>query len=986
MSVKKFKFVSPGVFIDEIDQSQIESAPARMGPVIIGRTTRGPAMKPITVQSFSEFVEIFGEPEAGLGGTDIWRNGQSLAPTYASYAAQAYLKNNNPVTIVRLLGYAHTNYTADQGEAGWETANSTATTTSGSNGGAYGLFIIDSGSATSNLTGTLAAVWYLETGSIRLSGTTGESFGNAAAVSAARAATWVQTQGADKEFKLQIDTGGANGTVTNFVDHSFNFNINSDKFIRKVFNTNPTLTNSTVTKGTAKTYWLGETYEDYVNATVTGSSAGQQFGVILALQSGSANKGIVQKDAEEARTGWFFSQDLTNDTASYNPQNMQKLFRLVCLSPGTWDQNNVKVSISDIKPSPNQDVDAYGTFTLSIRRMSDTDKRPRNIERYTQCNLNPNSINYVGRKIGTKYTTWDDTEQRLREFGDWPNVSKRVRVEVNGDVADGKINAECLPFGVYGPPRFKGFTSIGSGSQVTVNDQTGSTTALLLGSEHATSASAQTFVVGHDDIPNVGGYGVSEGASQYGFISGTWGDNRNVTASFVFPTIPLRSNSADLDLGDETKTFFGVDLSIHGSSPNANKTRYARSVQDIVRTLPSSITDSTSCVESSWYFTLDDVSGSTTGSSPAKAWYISGSYHDGTSKNAAGGGYQNIIDAGFDQFTTVFHGGSQGVNIKEADPFNNTTTKAASNELSSYAYYTIKRAIDTISNPEDVEYNLAAMPGIYNESLTSRLLDTCEDRADALAIIDLDTGYQTAAESSSDPENRLGSVSTAVTNIKARKLNNSYGCCYYPWVQIRDSLNNALVWVPPSVVALGVMGSAEANSAAWFAPAGFTRGGLSEGAAGLPVVQTREKLKSSERDKLYENNINPIATFPAEGVVIFGQKTLQASLSALDRINVRRLMVLVKKEISRIASRLLFAQNTRTTWARFRGQVEPFLANIKANQGLENYKIVLDETTTTPDLVDRNIMYAKIFLKPAKAIEFIAIDFVITNDGAAFED
>ena len=132
--------------------------------------------------------------------------------------------------------------------------------------------------------------------------------------------------------------------------------------------------------------------------------------------------------------------------------------------------------------------------------------------------------------------------------------------------------------------------------------------------------------------------------------------------------------------------------------------------------------------------------------------------------------------------------------------------------------------------------------------------------------------------------------------------------------------------------------------------------------------------------------INPIAQFPAEGIVVFGQKTLQITPSALDRINVRRLMIFVKKEISRIAARLLFDQNVQATWDRFRGQVEPFLDSVKSRFGLTEFKVILDETTTTPDLIDRNIMYAKIFLKPARAIEFIAIDFVISNTGASFED
>ena len=217
-------------------------------------------------------------------------------------------------------------------------------------------------------------------------------------------------------------------------------------------------------------------------------------------------------------------------------------------------------------------------------------------------------------------------------------------------------------------------------------------------------------------------------------------------------------------------------------------------------------------------------------------------------------------------------------------------------------------------------------------------------------------------------------------------MNSSYAATYYPWVQLRDPNTSKLVWTPPSVVALGTYASSEAKSELWFAPAGFTRGGLTTGAGGLQVVNVSERVVRKDRDKLYTANINPIATFPAEGIVIFGQKTLQSTQSALDRINVRRLMIFLKKEISRIAARLLFDQNVQATWDRFLNRVNPFLRSVQARLGLTDFKVILDETTTTPELIDRNILYAKIFLKPARAIEFIALDFVITNTGASFED
>lgn len=296
----------------------------------------------------------------------------------------------------------------------------------------------------------------------------------------------------------------------------------------------------------------------------------------------------------------------------------------------------------------------------------------------------------------------------------------------------------------------------------------------------------------------------------------------------------------------------------------------------------------------------------------------------------------------------------------------------------------IQQAIDSISDADVVEMNLASIPGCTNTTLTASLIDVCENRGDALAIVDLENDYVPTTEGKLGEE--LPNVQEAVDALEARYIDSSYGCSYFPWVQIRDNLANTFLWAPPSVVALGTMASSERRSELWFAPAGFNRGGLTEGSAGIPVVQARLKLTSKDRDKLYEANINPIASFPSEGIVIFGQKTLQVTPSALDRINVRRLLIFLKKRVSRIATGILFDNNVPATWQRFTSQVEPFLASVKSRFGLSDFRVILDETTTTPDLVDRNVLYAKIMLKPARSIEFIAIDFVISKSGASFDD
>jgi hypothetical protein len=338
------------------------------------------------------------------------------------------------------------------------------------------------------------------------------------------------------------------------------------------------------------------------------------------------------------------------------------------------------------------------------------------------------------------------------------------------------------------------------------------------------------------------------------------------------------------------------------------------------------------------------------------------------------------------------HGGQDGLNIREGDPFRNSTLDGSrswtgTTELTNYARHSVVRALNIISDAETTTYDLAAVPGVTVPALTNKLIENCEERGDALAVIDVENDYIPVHEgdgSSTYPI--LPNVTTAVASMRSRTTDSSYGCAFFPWVQTRDVPSGQMLWVPPSVVGMGTLGSSAAKSELWFAPAGFNRGGLSKGAGGLTVTNVRTKLTSQQRDDLYDVRINPIASFPTEGIVVFGQKTMQLQRSALDRINVRRLMIFLKKKISQIANTILFDQNVQSTWRRFSSKAESLLADVTARFGLEDYKLVLDESTTTADLRDRNVMYAKIFLKPAKSIEFIALDFFITNSGASFED
>ena len=293
-----------------------------------------------------------------------------------------------------------------------------------------------------------------------------------------------------------------------------------------------------------------------------------------------------------------------------------------------------------------------------------------------------------------------------------------------------------------------------------------------------------------------------------------------------------------------------------------------------------------------------------------------------------------------------------------------------------------------VADPDLLDFNVLAVPGLTKQGLTNYQMELCEERRDALAIIDLPDVYTPFAESYLEDKTARANrnVRGVVTALRQRRIDNSYACTFYPWVQTRDARSGQTLWVPPSVAMMGVLGSSERKSDIWFAPAGFNRGGLTDGAAGIPITNASSRLSSKERDMLYDANINPIASFPSTGIVVFGQKTLQMRRSALDRINVRRLVIYLKKQISILSTQILFEQNVQATWDRFKGLIEPFLANVKTRYCLTEYRLILDETTTTPDLIDQNILYAKIMIKPARAIEFIAIDFIIPNTGASFDD
>ena len=405
----------------------------------------------------------------------------------------------------------------------------------------------------------------------------------------------------------------------------------------------------------------------------------------------------------------------------------------------------------------------------------------------------------------------------------------------------------------------------------------------------------------------------------------------------VFPNVsldPKQSNYISRIVGDMTDTIRNAtteDVYVQPTGSYRNSSRFVR-VSSVDLKTPD-------------YFDNSGIAKDQyTGSIPSAG---SGSFSGAEGDNIGG-------VAGIGYYDAISDSDSQGLGAIQSD------TSAV--VLGSYP-----QVFNLLANRDDYRYNILTAPGLYKASGTwssalTLALSTVSNRGDAILIMDL-VDY--------------GSTVTQVTT-QAASVDNSYAASYWPWVQINDPDSAQLVWCPASALLPGVYAYNDKAAEAWFAPAGINRGGLNT------VIQAERKLTQTNRDNLYTGKVNPIATFPGRGVVVFGQKTLQSQASALDRVNVRRLLIELKSYISQIADNLVFEQNTAATRNNFLAQVNPYLESVQQRQGLYAFKVVMDASNNGPDVVDRNQMVGAIYLQPTKTAEFIYLDFNILPTGAQF--
>jgi hypothetical protein len=321
-------------------------------------------------------------------------------------------------------------------------------------------------------------------------------------------------------------------------------------------------------------------------------------------------------------------------------------------------------------------------------------------------------------------------------------------------------------------------------------------------------------------------------------------------------------------------------------------------------------------------------------------------------------------------FCIAFQGGFNGVDptvdiLKGASIIDTNTQGFDCSTSTASGTKAYVKALNTLSNPDEIDINLLVTPGIIRNQhryVSTKAMDLCEAREDVFYIADF-----------------VG-ANDSITEVveEASLVDSNYTATYYPWVKTIDTITNKVLPVPPSTLLVGTYAQNDRLGAEWFAPAGLNRGGI-QGA-----VQVLNRLTQSERDTLYEGKVNPIAAFPGQGISAFGQKTLQESSSALDRINVRRLLINLKKFVASTSRFLVFEQNTGQTRAKFLNTVNPYLESVQQRQGLYAFRVVMDETNNTPDVIDRNILQGSVFLQPAKTAEFIVIDFNILPTGATF--
>lgn len=666
-----------------------------------------------------------------------------------------------------------------------------------------------------------------------------------------------------------------------------------------------------------------------------------------------------------AKSPWVISQKFGGQA--------KNLFRFVMLDSGGGTADKVKISIENISPSSDS-RDPYGTFDVIVRDWNDTDTSTRALEQYRGLSLNPSADRYIAKAIGDLNVYYDFdktvTSQKLVVDGNYPNVSNYIRVELDDGVINGTVDSTALPLGYRGPGHLVTSGSAPLAVPTTMADLTELT---------ALKRVVQPPVPYRTNILEGEGVKALVNPSLY------WGLQVEQVNSVTNPNGTIVKN-------DSVKSYTLYFPDFMTTYQNVFETGQIGAAQ----TAANGILDADAFCKNQ--FTLENikvVTGSNTVADPQK-WSSAVYVRDGAIATSDSAKQRRVSISDFTQpnrkflkFTLPMQGGFDGVNIFNAEESKlsntaivhdmNDSNRGLSDGPTAGAY---RKALDIIKEKSDVDVQLLAMPGIRHSIVTDKAINSVEDRFDAMLIMDIEE-YDTNGSLITGSV-QIPSVVNTATNFKSRALNTSFAAAYYPDVVMTDPNTNTNVVCPPSVAVLGAFAKNDAVAYPWFAPAGFTRGALST------TLEAKVKLSKDNNDTLYDANINPLVAFPGNspagtaaqgGVIIWGQRTLQSFASALDRVNVRRLLIDIRRQVRTISNTFVFEPSRESTMLRFQAAVNPVLAKVQKNFGVDKYLVKIDTSTTTQADVEANTIRGKIFVQPTRVVEFVSLDFVVSNSG-----
>jgi len=995
-------FKSAGVGSREIDLS----GPTATSPVgtpagVIGTAGKGPAFVPVTVASLSDFTAVFGDIDS---------------TKFGMIAAREWLRNATALTYTRVLGVGDGTRRTSSGVNAGNVANAGFVVGSaqvqangmvGKNPYAYengplgrtyflGTFMSESlGSKFFSSAGIqnkndnqsvpiirgviLAASGVVIKMSSSFNGN--NTFLDAASNSAIRGLI-TGSVGAGQSFVLLLNGHKRNDQYNSFITASFD--VDSPTYFANKLNTDPLQFEKSghllythydihpaiavVTGAGVHTPGFYESKSDLNGFTGDERFSETAFILSSSLTHNSGSTSIPNFEGFQDRFRTAFAPYVTSQMIGGSPRD---LFRVHSLNDGEAPTTEGKISIVNIsKPTSNT---LYGTFDLLVRAFDDTDENPTVLEQFRGLTLDPNSTNYVARRIGDKHTYFDfdraNRAQKIVVDGDYDNVSRRIRVEVSNALRNEEIPEYALPFGFRGPNHL-----VTSGSSIFV---VGAGEGYVAAKpQPAFLASAVVPPIPFRESLTIGAGTRKTASSKY-----NWGVQFNRRTSLDQPNLP---NSADSTINSHTRYF--PDYHTNFQSPwvgnNSGEADVAGTVYDSDRFNNN-------------FFSLERVrvvTGSDTYADPRTSAWVSAEYVrngvvgvDATTKTRALSVEDLTISANraYAKFSFFLQGGFDGVNIFDAQKtaLSNLAAKremddsASQGGTSGPTVASMRKAVDTLTNKSDVDIHLLAIPGMRHPSITDYGITAVEKRFDAMYIMDIEEKDTLNIIVTSSLQSV--SVTNTTANFRSRALDSSFAAAYFPDVIMTvDSTTGLTQQVPPSVAVLGAYSQNDKLAYSWYAPAGVTRGALSNSQS-VAVDLSRDNL-----DTLYDAKINPLAYFAGQGVLVWGQKTLLATESALDRVNVRRLLIEIRRQVRAVANTILFEPNRETTLATFRSRVSPILQRVQEASGVVRYRIQIDTTTTTQADVENNTIRGKIYLQPTRTAEFVALDFVVTNTGA----